>query len=111
MPLADQRGEAKALLRILMREAGRDNDTINWSVVFLQDGPLRVEFEDMGIQTHVVVAGRLRQLRRYTRAVREVAALLEVHRADVIFSWMAKAHLDGAIAAWKAGVPSLWYQH
>ena len=110
MPLATQRGGAEQLLRLLMRCAPRHAE-VSWQVVFLEEGPLRGEFEEAGIQTHVLPAGRLRQVGQYLATVRRLTALLQRHEVDLAFSWMAKAHLYGGPAAWGAGVPAAWYQH
>jgi glycosyltransferase involved in cell wall biosynthesis len=65
----------------------------------------------MGVSTHVVPAGRLREGRRWWATVRSINDLARLERADLVVSWMAKAHLYGAIAARRAGVPAVWYQH
>lgn len=110
MPLATQRGGAEQLLRLLMRSAPRGGE-VSWQVVFLEDGPLQGEFEEAGIRTQVLPAGRLRQVGRYQATVRRLAGLLQAHEVDLAFSWMAKAHLYGGPAAWWGGVPAAWYQH
>jgi glycosyltransferase involved in cell wall biosynthesis len=69
------------------------------------------EFRDVGIATSVVQAGRLRQASRYLRAVGRIRSTARRQRADLIFSWMTKAHLYGGIAALTSRVPSVWYQH
>jgi glycosyltransferase involved in cell wall biosynthesis len=109
MPLAEQRGGAEVALRQLIHE-GRDQG-VEWSVVFLEDGPMVQEFRDVGIATSVVPAGRLRQVSRYLRTVARIRSIARRQRAELIFSWMTKAHLYGGVAAVTARIPSLWYQH
>jgi len=109
MPLAEQRGGAEVALQQLINE-GRDQG-VEWSVVFLEDGPMVQEFRDIGIATSVVPAGRLRQASRYLRAVVRIRSTARHERADVIFSWMTKAHFYGGVAALTARVPCIWYQH
>jgi len=109
MPLAEQRGGAEQLLRLLMLRLREQGET--GLVLFLEDGPLRAEFADAGIQTHVFPAGRLRHVRQYVTVVRRLATFLRRAEVGAAFSWMAKAHLYAAPAAQLAGVPALWYQH
>jgi glycosyltransferase involved in cell wall biosynthesis len=109
MPLAERRGGAEALLVQLMRIGG-DRD-IEWSVVFLEHGSMVHELEALGVECSVVAAGRVRHARRYVRSVFEIRALARRRRADLILSWMTKAHLYGGPAATLARVPAVWYQH
>lgn len=109
MPLAEQRGGAEQMLRVLLKQA--DGIELDVSAVFLEEGPLHAECRDMGIPSRVVPAGRLRNLGRFLPTVRRIAEAAEQTGADLIFSWMAKAHLYGVVASWTTGVPSAWYQH
>ncbi len=109
MPLATQRGGAEQLLSALMRHRRRPG--VSWIVIFLEDGPMRRQFDALGVATHVVETGRLRHVGAYMRAVRQIRAVLKEEHVDLVFSWMAKAHVYGAVAAWRAGVPAMWYQH
>jgi len=109
MPLATQRGGAeKCLYRLLQCEPEPD---VRWIVGFLEEGPLRQAAERHGIQTHVVNAGRLREVHKHPRTVRRIVTLARETNADVILSWMPKAHVYGAWAAKWAGLPAAWYQH
>lgn len=109
MPLATTRGGAERLLERLLRR--RPTTGLRWVVVFLEDGPLRDTLEQHGVETHVVDAGRLRELHRYARAVRQIAGLVQETGADLLLSWMPKAHAYGAVAAAWTGRPAVWYQH
>jgi glycosyltransferase involved in cell wall biosynthesis len=109
MPIATKRGGAEQLLQRLLRcEAAPD---VRWVVVFLEEGSLRDAFDQDGIETYVVEAGRLREVHRYVWAVSRVATLAGALGADLIFSWMPKAHFYGGVAAAWADCPAVWYQH
>jgi glycosyltransferase involved in cell wall biosynthesis len=77
--------------------------------VFLAAGPTRAAVRERGIPVAVVETGRARHVWRAPGAVRTLRALIERHRADVVFSHLAKAHLYAAPAA--GDVPTLWWQH
>ena len=62
----------------------------------------------LGVETIVVRAGRLRQLRRYFRTVNIIARTART--ADVVLSWMPKAHLYGGPGALAARKPTIWFQ-
>lgn len=115
MPIADARGGAEMLLRALLqhgREAqGRREAGVRWVVVFFEAGPMVDGVTAMGVSTHVVPAGRLREGRRWWATVRAITDIARLESADLVVSWMAKAHLYGAVAARRAGVPAVWYQH
>jgi glycosyltransferase involved in cell wall biosynthesis len=109
MPIAEARGGSEVLLERLVASAAAAG--LDLSVVFLEDGPMVRAFREQGIPTAVVEAGRLRDVGRYARVVRAISADAQRHGADVIVSWMTKAHLYASLAAKHAGVPALWYQH
>ncbi len=109
MPLAEQRGGAEIALLHLMQQ-GR-NAGIEWLVVFLQQGPMVAQLQDLGIETQVVSAGRMRQAHRFASAVRQIAHIARSRRADLILGWMGKAHIYGCWAGRLARIPVLWYQH
>jgi glycosyltransferase involved in cell wall biosynthesis len=109
MSLAERRGGSETVLRQLMRE-GRDQG-IEWSVIFLEDGPMVQEFEDLGIPCSVVPAGRVRQAHRFIRSIIAIRSIARGQRADLILSWMTKAQLYGGVAGSLARIPSVWYQH
>ena len=108
MPLGEQRGGGELMLVHLLENAL--DLGVRWTVVFLEDGPLVTWCRDLGIDTHVVPAGRLRQPRRTLGAVRAIARIARAADADLIFGWMAKAHLYGAPAGRLAGIPAAYYQ-
>ena len=108
MPLAEQRGGGELMLWHLMQQ-GHDLD-VEWVVIFLTHGPMVAQIESCGIETHVVTAGRLRHPHLFVTSVTQIASLLKHTQADIVFSWMAKPHLYGALAAQIAKIPALWYQ-
>lgn len=109
MPVAEQRGGAEMMLRLLLRH-GR-NLGVRWTVAFLEDGPMVVEARELGLEVEIVRAGRLREPQRMLSCVARLAALARRERAEVVLSWMNKAHLYAGIAAWGARVPTVWFQH
>lgn len=109
MPVAEQRGGAEQLLRVLLSQMNKRDSEI--FVVFFEDGSLHTECRSLGIPTAVVPAGRLRDLNRFLPTVRQIVQISNRIQPDIIFSWMAKAHLYGAVASQMTGIPSAWYQH
>lgn len=109
MPLAEQRGGAElALLHLMQQGQGAG---VQWSVIFLQDGPMVGQVRELGVTACVIESGRLREPHRFGRAVLEIARLARRERVQVVFGWMGISHLYGGAAARLAGVPSAWYQH
>lgn len=106
MPLAEQRGGGELTLIHLLRVVPRRE--ARFRVALLEDGPLAAEFDRLGHDVIVIPAGRLRQLHRY---VATVLRLVRVARqADLVWSWMSKAHLYAALAAALARRPAVWNQ-
>lgn len=108
MPLAEQRGGAELLLWHLMQQG--QNLGVEWLGIFFEDGPLVKQIQSLGVETHIVKAGRLRQPLHLIATVTKIRAIAKQSRADAIFSWMAKAHLYSSFAAKLSGIPALWYQ-
>ena len=108
MPLAEQRGGGELMLWHLMQQ-GRDLG-VEWLVIFLKHGPMVAQIESLGVETHVVEAGRLRHPHLFGATVIRIASLLKNTQTDLVFSWMAKPHLYAALAARLARIPALWYQ-
>jgi glycosyltransferase involved in cell wall biosynthesis/2-polyprenyl-3-methyl-5-hydroxy-6-metoxy-1,4-benzoquinol methylase len=79
------------------------------SAVLLQHGPLEQWLDDAGCTTHVLDAGRTREVWRTAPAILELAA--RAADADVIVSSETKGHVYGGLAAARAGVPAVWWQH
>lgn len=114
MPIAEARGGAEALLERLAGTVTSNSTTRNGlclSFIFLEDGPMARRLEADGFRVRVVDAGRLRDLGRFWTTVRTIATELTRHPTDVVVSWMTKAHLYAGLAARRANVPAVWYQH
>jgi len=83
------------------------------AVVFFQPGGYPRELSALGISTHVIPAGRLRQLNRTVRVIRSLAAVLRREQPDLILNWSAKTQILGSLGAVLAGMSRrvLWWQH
>lgn len=108
MPLAEQRGGGELTLWHLMQQ-GR-NAGVEWVVIFTEPGSMVAQVAGLGIETHVIEAGRLRQVSRLALTVLRIATLLRRIQADAVVSWMSKSHLYGCPAAGLASIPAYWYQ-
>jgi glycosyltransferase involved in cell wall biosynthesis len=108
MPLGEQLGGGEVMFRQLMQHGqGRG---VEWIVVFTKDGPLVSETRALGIETHLVPAGRIRQIPRRIRAIRRIAAIARDRQVSLVFGWMAASQLLAGPAAWLADIPGAWYQ-
>ncbi|MBI3568266.1 MAG: glycosyltransferase family 4 protein [Gemmatimonadetes bacterium] len=108
MPLATPFGGGEQMLRQLLRH-GRGHG-VEWIVCYLRDGPMVDEARALGVETHVVDAGRFRNVVRRIGAIRRVAALARSRQADLVVGWMVAGQLTAGPAAWLAGAPCVWYQ-
>lgn len=108
MPLGEQLGGGEVMFQQLMQH-GRGRG-IEWIAVFTKDGPMVAETRALGIETHLVPAGRIRDLPRRLAAVREVARLARERQVSLVFGWMVSSQLVAGPAAWIADIPAAWYQ-
>lgn len=104
-PWAELSGGAEQVLWMLLGTI--DRAAVEPSVVFLTHGPLAKDVATLGVETHVVEAGRLRNLPRFPRTVSRLRQI--VRDADVVVAWMPKAHLYTALTG--RGRPRVWWQH
>jgi len=108
MPVATERGGAEQTLLQLLEHAP---DDVIWHVVFLEPGPMAGKVGDLGAHVTELEAGRVRQLGRLASTVRQLGRIFRTSRADVVVSWMPKAHIYSAPGAAALGLPSIWFQH
>ncbi len=108
MPIGDQRGSGEIMFRQLM-EHGRGQG-IEWIAVFTEDGPMVAEMRGCGVETHLIEAGRIRDLGRRWRAIRQISALARERQVSLVFGWMVSSQLLAGPAAWLADIPAAWYQ-
>jgi glycosyltransferase involved in cell wall biosynthesis len=108
MPVATERGGAEHTLLQLLEHAPEE---AAWHVLFLESGPMIRKVEALGARATVVPAGRVRQVGRVASSVRRIGGVLRSWRADVVLSWMSKAHIYSAPAAGALRLPTVWVQH
>ncbi|MFM6282204.1 MAG: glycosyl transferase family 1, partial [Dolichospermum sp.] len=86
MPLAEQRGGGEMMFWDLMQQ-GR-NANVEWLAIFLEDGPMVEQVRNLGIDTRVVISGRLRQIHRFMTTILRIAAIARQESVDAIVNWM-----------------------
>ena len=108
MPLAEQRGGGEMMFLDLMQQ-GR-NANVEWLAIFLEDGPMVEQVRNLGIDTRVIISGRLREIHRLFASIFQIAAIARQESVDAIVNWMWITHISGGLAAMLAGLPAIWYQ-
>ena len=108
MPLGEQLGGGEMMFRQLM-EYGQGQG-IEWIAVFTKDGPMVAETRGVGVETHLIEAGRIREVGRRIGAIRRIAALARERQVSLVFGWMVSSQLLAGPAAWLADLPAAWYQ-
>lgn len=88
-----------------------DRSRIVPQVLFLLDGPFVKEVQETGTETHVISAGRIREIVKAWKAVHRTVELIRNQGIDLVHSHNAKAHIYGGLAAMFAGIPSLYHLH
>jgi glycosyltransferase involved in cell wall biosynthesis len=102
---AAERGGLEVIMLNIVR--GLDRARFIPEVLFLTDGPFVREVQETGTETHVITAGRLREVVRGGTAVSGVTRLIQSRGIGLVHSHNSKAHIYGGLAARIAGVPSL----
>ncbi|CAM3644237.1 glycosyltransferase family 4 protein [Cohnella lubricantis] len=110
MPLAGLRGGAEIMLLHLLK-ANKRTGNADFSILFLEDGPLAHEAKALGYSVTVCSAGKLRQIGRFLRTEWAIFVWLKRERIHYVLSWMSKAHLYAGPVAYLSRVESAWYQH
>jgi glycosyltransferase involved in cell wall biosynthesis len=112
VPWSERLGGAETMLWNFLRNV--DSSRVESTVVLLEGGPFEQELAGLaGVQTHVVQAGRLRQLRVARSVVDELGRLIDASAPDLILSWAAKAQIYAALAAGRGVYRDrlVWWQH
>ena len=102
------------LLMHLLRAHAHNKTSVrhtNYRLVFLEEGPLVAEVKTLGYEAMAILPGRLRNVPGILSTVMRLRREFERTRADIVLSWMPKAHFYSAPAAALAGVTSAWWQH
>jgi glycosyltransferase involved in cell wall biosynthesis len=107
MPWGRRLGGAEEMMWGLLRHV--DRTRLEPRVIFLEPGPFEREVAALGLETHVVGAGRLRQPTVYGRTLRSLRAVLRDERPDLVLNWSPKTHLYAGLLA--RSVPAVWWQH
>ncbi len=108
MPLGSALGGSEQSFRQLLIHGRGQN--VEWTVVFLRDGPLVAEMRSLGVSVHLVDAGRLRNLAARFLAIVRIARLAQTRGADIVLGWLAAGQLMAGAAALLAGIPAAWFQ-
>ena len=85
-----------------------DRSRLEPRIVFLESGPFEREVAALGLATHVIEAGRLRQPAKLARAVRALSGLVRRERPGVVLNWSPKTQLYGGLAGLAGSTPVLW---
>ena len=107
MPIAEQRGGSELTLLYFMKECKNKKD---WLVIFLEDGTMVQQIKRFGIKTKVVEAGRLRNPLKFISTIKHIIDIAKREKAELIFSWMEKAHIYGGLVSLLLGINSIWYR-
>ena len=91
--------------------ANRESPNAEYTIGFLQEGPMVEAVKDLGYNAAVFDSGRLRQLHKYVQTIRDIRSWLEQEGAETVLSWAAKGHLYAGPAALSLGIPAAWYVH
>jgi glycosyltransferase involved in cell wall biosynthesis len=108
MPLAVQLGGGEKMFLDLLQH-GR-NSSIEWTAIFLKDGPMLEQVRALGVNVYLVESGRMRELHRMIAAVWSIAKIVRENQIHLIVSWMSTTHLYGGLAAAFCGIPAYRYE-
>lgn len=110
-PWATCEGGAEQMLWDLL--SGVDRSRVRLEAVFLEHGPMHEQTMALGLRSHVVPVGRLRDPYAAARAVSALAGRYRRSAPDLLVHWMSKAQIYGSLAATLAGAGgrSVWWQH
>ena len=109
MPIAEQRGGAEELFNHFV--ASVSGSPLDPYIVFFEEGPMVDRCRSANIPSTIIETGRLRDIHRWPGLVHQIRQVIRNHRADVVLSWMTKAHLYAGVASLLERTPAVWYQH
>lgn len=104
-----ERGGLEVVLLNILRCL--DRSRFEPEVLLLEDGPLVKEIQETGTQTHVIEAGRVREVWKGRKAVAGTVKLIRSRGIALVHSHNPTAHIYGGLAAAVAGVPALFHLH
>lgn len=103
---AERGGQEIILLNIVK---GLDRSRFAPLVLFLEEGSFVREVQEVGVDTHIIKAGRVRNLLQGARAIAEIGQLIKQKSIHLVHTHNAKAHLYGGLAAAFAHVPCVYH--
>jgi len=106
---AAERGGLEVILLNILK--GLDRSRFTPEVLLLEDGPFVREVRETGTKTHVIRAGRVREIVKGGKAISSAVQLIRQQEIGLVHSHNAKAHIYGGLAAAIARVPSLYHLH
>ena len=110
MPQANLGGGAELMLLNFLHGIRVVRPGWRCSVVFLRPGAFVNVLRNSGFAVASVLDVRLRRPVSLARAIIRLSREIKAQRADIVFSWVAYAHLLGGLASLMQGVPAVWYQ-
>ncbi len=110
MPQANLGGGAEVMLLNFLLGLREVRPEWRCSVAFLRPGPFVDILKEAGLSVVSVLNVRFRNPIICARAVFQLSREIKTRRMDMVFSWLGYGQIFGGIAAFLAGVPSLWYQ-
>jgi glycosyltransferase involved in cell wall biosynthesis len=110
MPLAEQRGGCETMLLRFLRE-NRIAPGVDYTVGFLEDGPMVEQVQAMGYSARAFPAGHMKELDKFAHTIGLIRGWLKEERAQIVMAWMEKGQFYAGPAAYLAGIPSVWWIH
>jgi glycosyltransferase involved in cell wall biosynthesis len=103
---AERGGQEVVLLNIVK---GLERSRFTPLVLFLEEGPFVREVQDVGVETNIIKAGRVRNLLMGVSAITAIRKLIKQKGIHLVHTHNAKAHLYGGLAATLAHVPCVYH--
>lgn len=109
-PFGRRLGGSDNILLSVLRQL--DRTRLEPTVAFLERGPFVDEVAKLGIRTHALPGGRLRNPGHLAATIARLTRIMRQERPDVIMNWLSTAQLYGGPAAVMAGMSGrcIWWQ-